>query len=73
MGELEAGEKVEADLEYRGEKFHINVSNIFLSESGQKQKYLVQACYETVSKRLKQLNCLHRVFWHKLRMHGPVF
>ena len=73
MSELEAGKMVEADLEYEGEKFHINEVNIFLSESGQEQKYLVRAHHETVNKRLKQWNCLHRVFQHKLRMHGPLF
>jgi hypothetical protein len=73
MGELEAGEKVETDLGFRGEKFHSNEDNIFLSESGQWQKYLVHACHETVNKRLKQWNCLHRVSWHNLRKHGPVF
>jgi hypothetical protein len=73
MGELEAGEKVEAHLGYRVENFHINEDNIFLSESGQWQKYLVCAHHETVNKRLKQSNCLHRVIWHKLRKHGPVF
>ena len=73
MGELDAGEKEEADLGYQGENFHINEDDIFLSESGQQQKYLVQACHETVNKGLKQWNCLHRLFWHNLRKDGPVF
>ena len=73
MGELDAGEKEEADLGYQGENFHINEDDIFLSESGQRQKYLVQACHETVNKGLKQWNCLHRLFWHNLRKDGPVF
>ena len=73
MGELEAGEKVEADLGYWGENFHINEVNIFLSESGQQQKYLVHAHHKTVKKRLKLWNCLHRVFLHNLRKHGHVF
>ena len=73
MGELEAGEKVEADLGYKGENFHINEDNIFLSESGQQQKYLVRARHKTVNKRLNQWNSLHRVFWQNLRKHGPVF
>ena len=53
MDELEAGEKVEADLQYQGEKLHSNEENIFLSE------YLVFSCHETVNKRLKQLSCEH--------------
>ena len=73
MGKLEAGEKVEVDLGYKGEKFHSNEDNIFLFESLQQQKYLVRACHETVNKRLKQWDCLHRVFWQNLRKNGPVF
>ena len=73
MGELEAGEKVEADLGYQGEIFHMNEDTIFFSESGQQHTYLVRACHEAVNKRLKEWNCLNSLFWHNLRKHDPVF
>ena len=73
MGELLDGEKVEADLGYRGENLYINEFNIFLSERGQRQKYLAHARHETVNKRFKQSNCLQRFFWHNLGKHGLVF
>ena len=41
MGELEAGAKVDEDLGYWDEKFHIYDGDIVLNESGQQQKYLV--------------------------------
>ena len=73
MGELLDGEKVEADLGFQCEKLYINEFNIFLSERGQRQKYLARARHETVNKRFKQWNCLQRVFRHNLGKHGLVF
>jgi DDE superfamily endonuclease len=70
--ELADGEKVEADRGYRGDK-HINQSNIFMGTEGQDQKHLVQSRHETVNKRLKQWNCLHRVFRHNIDKHGRIF
>ena len=71
--ELEEGEKVEADLGYRGESRHVNEANMFLTSQGKHQKSLVQSQHETINKRFKQWNCLHQIFRHHVSKHGPVF
>lgn len=71
--ELEEGEKVEADLGYRGKPQHVNEANIFLTSQGKQQKSLVRSRHETINKRFKQWGCLHRTFRHHVSKHGPVF
>ena len=73
--ELGDGEKVEADLGYRGEPDFVSVPdcNSFLNRVGRRQKALARSRHETLNKRLKQWHCLHDTFRHDLEKHSPVF
>lgn len=73
--ELGDGEKVEADLGYRGEPGCVSVPDCsaFLNPVGRRQKALARSRHETLNKRLKQWHCLHDTFRHDLVKHGSVF
>jgi hypothetical protein len=73
--ELGDGEKIEADLGYRGEPGCVSVPDCsaFLNPVGGRQKALARSCHETLNKRLKQWHCLHDTFCHDLVKHGSVF
>jgi len=71
---LQAGEKAQADLGYRGEKHTtIIIPNQFDSKAIKKLKDDVRARHETVNKRFKQFAALKQVFRHDLDKHKPVF
>jgi hypothetical protein len=66
--QLSPGEKVQADLGYRGEPDYI-VLPTGVNDIGQR----VRARHETVNKRFKQWGILHRVFRHEVSKHQPAF
>jgi hypothetical protein len=68
MHELQPGEKVEADLGYRGER-----TKVRLPVPGDDIQQRVRSRHETVNRRFKQFICLNRVFRHDLGKHGSVF
>jgi len=71
---LQAREKAQADLGYRGEKHTtIIIPNQFDSDDIKKLKADVRARHETVNKRFKQFAALKEVFRHDLDKHKPVF
>jgi hypothetical protein len=73
--ELDEGEKVEADLGYRGEPQSVSTPDcsVFLNEVGKRQKELARSCHETLNGRLKNWHCLHDTFRHDLEKHGSAF
>jgi len=71
---LQAREKAQADLGYRGEKHTtIIIPNQFDSDDIKKLKADVRARHETVNKRFKQFGALKQVFRHDLDKHKAVF
>ena len=71
---LQAREKAQADLGYRGEKHTtIIIPNQFDSDAIKKLKDDVRARHETVNKRFKQFGALSKVFRHEKEKHQPVF
>jgi muconolactone delta-isomerase len=70
---LQANEKAQADLGYRGEPKTIWKPNDFDSPAIAKLKKDVRARHEHVNKRLKQFGALNRVFRHELCKHKAVF
>ena len=70
---LQAREKAQADLGYRGEALTAIIPNEFDSKAIQKLKTDVRARHETVNKRFKQFSALSHVFRHELEKHKSVF
>jgi len=68
---LETNEMVEADRGYRGEPDAINVPDGDNAPVDEKDQ--VRGRHETVNKRFKQFNILHRVFRHEREQHAFVF
>jgi hypothetical protein len=66
--ELQPGEKVEADLGYRGER-----TKIRLPVPGDAVQQRVRSRHETVNHHFKQFDCLGKVFRHNIVKHGSVF
>lgn len=66
---LSEGEKVQADNGYRGEPNHI----VAAEDSDDKVGKAVRTRQETVNKRFKQFNILHRCFRHEVQKHQPAF
>ena len=66
---LSPGEKVVADLGYRGEPNHV------ITPSGDRSEPegAVRARHETVNRCLKHWNILHRVFRHNVQKHQSAF
>ena len=65
---LSDGEKVIADKGYRGEDDWIVVPTGDINDPGKS----VRTRHETVNKRFKQWQILHRVFRHDVQKHQPV-
>jgi len=68
---LQAGERCEADLGYRGD-FAINDPREYRTVEECKMKENIGARHETVNRRFKQFNCL-RNFRHRIDLHGYCF
>ena len=67
------GEKVEADLGYRGDLSKIRHCGVFISRSDRRAKKRVRARHETINNRLKKFNSLHHKFRHRVHKHKLVF
>jgi IS5 family transposase len=75
---LPAGEKVHADLGYRGETKHIVVpwevgANDVAGKEALATAASIRARHESVNKRFKQFEILKRVFRHDVQSHQCVF
>jgi hypothetical protein len=73
MQHIPAGEKVEADAGYRGQRDKIRTPGMFVSRSDQRAKANARARHETANKRLKQWGCLSQTYRHELNFHYRIF
>lgn len=64
-------ERCEADGGYRGEPGFVNLPTAYNASFDDKQD--VRSRHETVNRRFKQFNILHRVFRHDRQRHDEVF
>ena len=65
---LDAGEKVQADAGYIGEPNHVATPDGEQDVAGR-----IRGRHETVNRRFKQFNILHRVFRHDVAKHQSAF
>jgi hypothetical protein len=70
---LGPGERVEADMGYRGEPLYISVPTSYTSERHKAAKAKARARHETVNRRLKHWQCLKQVFRHDMSKQSAVF
>ena len=70
---LEDGERVEADMGYRGEMSIRTPDDFFGIQEWKWQKGRVRARHENVNSRFKKWNILKNVFRHALPKHSQVF
>ncbi len=75
MGELDEGERVEADDGYLGEApLHVKCPKCLTSDPAKKKlKSRVRSRHETCNKRFKQWKILKEVYRHNVADHGSVF
>ena len=67
------GEKVEADLGYRGDLSKIRHAGVFISYADKRSKRRSRGRHETVDNRFKKYNVLYQKFRHDIRKHKMVF
>lgn len=70
---LDAGEKAQADLGYRGEPRTCCIPNEFDRLDVKVMKKEVRSRQEHVNKRLKQFQCLKQQWRHGIEKHKPAF
>lgn len=70
---LKGGEKVEADLGYRGEDLKINTPNDFGNDELEEMKADVRHRHETVNRRLKIFGVLAKRYRNETRDHSRCF
>lgn len=75
LGELEEGERVEADDGYVGEApRHVKCpKSIAQREDTERMQSLVRRRQETINRRFKQFGVLRQRYRHDLRDHGDLF
>jgi hypothetical protein len=71
-GRLAPGEKVEADVGYRGDN-SIRTPNDVANMVDRPAKSVARARHETINHRFKKCYAVGGVFRHHRRMHTPVF
>ena len=68
----ECGEKTEADQGYKGKSFTVE-----LPDDGEEDQYdekqLVQNRHETINGKIKNWQCMNKVFRHDINLHGTFF
>lgn len=74
INQLEEGERVEADLGYRGEApRYIKIPDARNRDEVERMRAIVRLRHETVNKRIKQFACMKQVFRHEINMHSAAF
>ena len=70
---LSEGERVEADLGYRGEQLKINTPNEFGKEDLEVMKSIARSRHETVNGRMKVFGVLAQRYRHDIQDHSRCF
>ena len=67
------GEKIEADMGYRGEFRTVRHPRDYISLSDKKAKKKVRARHETINRRFKQFTCIRDTWRHDISKHKYAF
>lgn len=70
---LRDGERVEADLGYRGEDLKINTPNEFGPREMEKMKQYARSRHETANQRMKIFGVLSQRYRHDIQYHSRCF
>jgi len=70
---LNKGEKVEADLGYKGEDIKINTPNEYGEKEVEAMKGRVRSRHETVNQRIRHFGILEDIYRHRISDHSRYF